>query len=499
MNKTFYKFLIIFLLPIGNLYGQSNAIVDYADLIKKDSLKEYISVLASPEFEGRGAESEGLKLAGNYIAGKFQQFGIQSFDSISRFKQELKYIKYGGLSEKSFIMIDSSRLFIENNFVHNVFDHSLENNYTRDTVTKQLIFLGDIQNSTKEDLDTIEFTNKMVVLFDLPTDMRRYFYNRGAHGFFILSESKSEYREVLDRTYKMEGFLEKINVLISGRDKPSFLTIFLSPESSASLFGINKKVFQKIIEDNDNVHKIFTEKLIDSLSFYIHREVEDISFQNIVGYIPASSPTHEHIILTAHYDHLGISGSDIYYGANDNASGVAAVMEMARVMSVAYTEGVQPARNILFAAFTLEESGLIGSEYYVNHPYFELASCRANINVDMIGRYDRYLQKKGKTVYSLVPDTLMADLQETTDSLNNHYSVLQLDDMSGQQDFKNQILRLSDQRNFLNQGVPAVMFFNGLHEDYHQVTDTEDKIDYDAMEKITRLITLLSWELANEY
>lgn len=218
--------------------------------------------------------------------------------------------------------------------------------------------------------------------------------------------------------------------------------------------------------------------------------------QNIWAFVEGSEKPEEVIVVSAHYDHIGQEDGKIFNGADDNASGTVAVMELARVFTLAKAAGYSPKRSILFLLVTAEEKGLYGSAYYTENPLFPLENTVANINIDMIGRVDEFHQNNNY-IYVIGADRLSTDLHQINEEMNRKYIGLQLDYKYDDRREPMMLYYRSDHYNFAKNGIPSVFFFNGLHKDYHQETDTFEKIDFQALTKRTKLIFSLTWELAN--
>ena len=189
-------------------------------------------------------------------------------------------------------------------------------------------------------------------------------------------------------------------------------------------------------------------------------------------------------------------GKEIFYGADDNASGTAAVLEIAQAMASAKAEGKGPRRSVLCMLVTGEEKGLLGSQYYVEHPVFPLDRIIADVNIDMIGRTDT-LHKNPNYTYVIGADRLSTELHHINEEVNNKYTHLDLDYTYNSDDDPNRFYYRSDHYNFAKEGIPAIFYFSGVHEDYHMPTDTPDKLLYDKAETIARLAFHTVWELAN--
>ncbi|OMP29895.1 M28 family metallopeptidase [Mangrovimonas sp. DI 80] len=221
------------------------------------------------------------------------------------------------------------------------------------------------------------------------------------------------------------------------------------------------------------------------------------SSQNVVAYIEGSKHPKETIIITAHLDHEGEENGEIYNGADDNASGTAALMEMAEAFNEAKKNGNGPKRSILFLHLTGEEEGLIGSKFYVEHPIVPLKKTIANLNIDMIGRVDETHMNTPNYVYVIGADRLSKELYFISETANTTFSQLDLDYRFNDKNDTNHYFSRSDQYNFAQAGIPVIFYFNGEHEDYHKPTDTAEKLNYPLLAKRTQLIFATAWYLAN--
>ncbi len=145
-----------------------------------------------------------------------------------------------------------------------------------------------------------------------------------------------------------------------------------------------------------------------------------------------------------------------------------------------------------------EEKGLWGSHYYSEHPIFPLDKTTADLNIDMIGRIDPdYNGDSLNYIYTIGDNKLSSDLQPITNTINKKYSKLQIDRKFNDPKDPNRFYYRSDHYNFARKGVPVIFYFNGTHADYHQPTDTPDKINYPLLEKRAKFIFYTAWEIAN--
>jgi len=221
-----------------------------------------------------------------------------------------------------------------------------------------------------------------------------------------------------------------------------------------------------------------------------------IKGENVIGFIEGTDLKDEIIVVTAHYDHLGKHDSLIFNGADDDGSGTVAAMEIAEAFMLAKKAGNGPRRSVLVMAVSGEEKGLLGSKYYTDHPIYPLENTVANLNIDMIGRIGDF-HTDPNYVYLIGADMLSQELHNISEQVNKEYIGLDLDYTFNKEDDPNRYYYRSDHYNFAKNNIPVIFYFNGIHEDYHKVTDTIEKINFDKIQKITRLIFLTAWEIAN--
>jgi Zn-dependent M28 family amino/carboxypeptidase len=216
------------------------------------------------------------------------------------------------------------------------------------------------------------------------------------------------------------------------------------------------------------------------------------------------------VVVCAHYDHDGADASGrVLNGADDDGSGTIGVIEIAEAYALAAQKGQRPKRSILFAAWNSEERGLFGAWAYTENPIRPLAKTVAVLNMDMIGRNEEVPEGGGNrfrglevqtaesnaNAVNIIGTTRSASLKTAVERANAGIGLtlrLRYDNNASQ------LMRRSDHWPFLNTGVPAVWVHTGLHPDYHTVNDDADRINYEKMEKIGRLVYQASWDLATQ-
>lgn len=220
--------------------------------------------------------------------------------------------------------------------------------------------------------------------------------------------------------------------------------------------------------------------------------------ENVVAFIKGSEFPEEIVVISAHYDHVGMdSEGNIYNGADDDGSGTVSILEIAEAFKEAQNDGYQPRRSILFLHVTGEEKGLLGSDYYTKNPIFPLENTVTDLNTDMIGRIDPKHEDNPNYIYLIGSDKLSTQLHELSEEVNNKYTQFDLDYTYNDENDPNRFYYRSDHYNFAKHNIPVIFYFNGTHADYHQPTDTPDKIEYDLMARRAQLIFYTAWEVAN--
>lgn len=219
--------------------------------------------------------------------------------------------------------------------------------------------------------------------------------------------------------------------------------------------------------------------------------------ENVWAYIEGSEKPEEVVVISAHFDHMGILLNKIYYGADDNGSGTSAVMEIARVFQSLVNEGIRPKRSVLFLHLTGEEFGLFGSKYYTTYPPIPLQQTIANLNIDMIGRRSPEHPSTADYIFLVGSDKLSQDLHDITELANQESVNLVLDYTFNAENDPQRIYYRSDHYSFAQHNIPAIFFYNGTHADYHLPSDTFDKIDFPILTKRTQFIFETAWKLVN--
>ena len=248
--------------------------------------------------------------------------------------------------------------------------------------------------------------------------------------------------------------------------------------------------------------------------------------QNIIGILEGGDPVlkNEYVVISAHPDHIGFAaplpdGHNINNGADDDGSGCAGLLALARSYAEGAAKGIRPKRSIVFAWVAGEEKGLWGSQYFTEFPFLDLTKVVADLNMDMIGRTKGPGFTDPDTTHVLVnpgeillvgPNISSDDLEKTIETVNAGYLKMTLNhfydvtapdathDNLGPQPRGQRIFYRSDHYNFAKMGIPIAFFTTGLHPDYHRATDTPDKIDYKQMQVVSKTMGAVAWALATQ-
>ena len=497
--KRFRFYLILSLsLPLAS-FAQNYSNIDFARQIKAKELKKNIEILSSSRMEGRETGKKGQKLAANFIYNQFKNCGLTG---IKKNTDSLNYFQSFNLSK---LKLPSGKIQTERKTFSNYKDFIADPLQDAIALDLDVIFIG---NEPIENFSEIDFSDKAVlfltsnfykafrkvhhiwkhsaprlILFYDPINNKVFnrFLNtkkRVRNNRFLLNEPIQDSVYLAGQTDLYKCLKEK-------------LIIPISTQMTKKLTGLKTKELKEIANKQRHVNRTIS----SSIHFSLNKENDIIKTENVYALIEGSEKPNEYIVISAHYDHLGKHGENVFYGANDNASGTAAVIEIAKAFKQATREGLRPKRSILFVAFSGEEKGLLGSKFFVNHSPIALKSIKTNLNLDMLGRCD---DKHSSTdyVYLLGTSHLQPKLKKMSDSLNTLYPKLILDYEYDQP--HNPLYGASDQASFVQKGIPAIMYFNGLHQDYHTENDTADKLNNKNIERVAQLVFLTAWELANQ-
>jgi len=426
--------------------------VKFANTITAEDMREHLTIIAGDGFEGRETGTRGNDKAADYIIKSLRERGVKGGAGGKNFKQPVAF-----------------------------------------TFTKWVdtdIFIG-----TKNDGQSwITGTSEMS---DWSTDMDKKLTLAKKKGVKMVLIIEDDIKKMLgENRRKLLGSMVQLGDLTK-EDIPTANHAYISTTIAKDIIG---KKGKKIIKSRKRSNK--KAKACDvalPTQFVINQSKDDkvLKGNNILAFVEGSDKKDEIVVVSAHYDHLGKRGDDVYNGADDNGSGTTTVLELAEAFQKAKDAGNGPSRSILFLWVTGEEKGLLGSEYYAANPIYDLANTVVDVNVDMVGRVDEKYADNPNYIYVIGSDRLSSDLHKINEDANAKYAGLTLDYTYNSEEDPNRYYFRSDHYNFAKNGIPAIFFFNGVHADYHMASDTVEKINFEKMEKVGRLIFHTTWELAN--
>ena len=269
-----------------------------------------------------------------------------------------------------------------------------------------------------------------------------------------------------------------------------FYAVQVRHEAGAALLGVSidelGRLFDALASNQPIAPRGVPGRLIE---VSVLCDVRSRTTPNVVAYLAGSDPTlkDEYIVIGSHHDHNPSREGRIFPGADDNASGSVAMLEIAKAMMIE-----RPKRSVIFVWHTAEERGLVGAYYFVQHSPVPVEKISANLNLDMITRNDP------NSIYLIGSNKISSELDRSFHEMNNASVKLALDYKYEDPGEPNRFFFRSDQYPYIRYGIPGVWIFCGTTPDYHQETDVEEKADYAKMEKVTRLTYLVAMDIGNK-
>lgn len=502
--------LLFALLVVSVAFGQSlkvpnNALPGYKS-ISATSLSARLHFIASPELEGRETTFRGQKVAARYIASEFQRIGLKPIgDSGSYFQK---------FDVEAMKVSNNATIAVTNKAGHSTYQFRtdfLALSGLEKEIAGEIVFIGHMDNK----VDSASTRGRIVLALlgrkddardTSITPMRRVGFIRTFPGslatLVIADDAGGASIERLNARFS--STIERGTMQVVSRDaRPQrgfTFPILISPRlADVILASTGRSVAQ--LRDAAVQSTGFESQVVGQTTVAValksSRELK--TTENVIGLLEGSDPRlkEECVVFTAHYDHVGIGANGaIYPGADDDGSGTVGVIELAQAFAA---NPVRPKRSLIFMTVVGEEKGLWGSDWYVRHPIVPLEKTIANLNTDMIGRVDKKYSELNNSnyVYVIGSDKISTQLDSVMKVANKESVNLHLDYTYNDDKDPNQFYRRSDHYNFAKNGIPVVFFFTGEHEDYHRPTDTVEKILFDRMERIVRLMYYTGWKLAD--
>ncbi|HNU42386.1 MAG: peptidase M28 [Bacteroidetes bacterium OLB12] len=463
---------------------QNPTAVKYAATITEKNLKEDLTIIASDALEGRETGKRGQKMAAAFIAAYFQELGLKAPVNGSNYQPVPLY----GTSAPVVVLKTATAELKPEEYI------SFGGSDTGGPVTLPLVYAG---AGTADELAKIDVKDKAVlVALDPTTSMMRNptlatLREKGAKAVIAVIEKAEDFQRFSSMARNFRGGGLSLNKPSSGGPN----SFFVSTETAGKLFNTSYEKLKK--SAGAKVAKVKP----TSVSYSVSVTSYEVKSENVLGFLEGTDKKDEVVVITAHYDHIGISpraeGDKINNGADDDGSGTVAVLALAKAFAQAKQEGNGPRRSILFMTVTGEEKGLLGSEYYSENPIYALDKTVVNLNIDMIGRRDPQHKDSPPYVYIIGSDKLSSELHTLSEATNKTYTNLVFDYTYNAEDHPDRIYYRSDHWNFAKKNIPIIFYFDGIHEDYHKPSDEVDKIEFDLLTKRTQTVFYTAWEIAN--
>ena len=459
--------------------------------ITSDELKDHVIYLSSEELAGRFPGTTGDKLAQDYIIEKFKSYGLKPGGDNGTYLQ-------------NFEMMTSVKLGVNNNFTVGRQSFTSGQDFTPigfsadGSIEGNLVFAGYGINDSKSgynDYNDIDVSGKIAVILRYSPDPNN-------------AEMQEQTPLVVKTIRAKENNAAGIIFVTGPVDDPDDRLIDISFSNSfrdagIPVINITRETFDKVFASSGYTIQQLQDKINNSgqpssfelsgVTAGIQTDVEQVTITtgNVIGILEGNDPSagDEAIVIGAHYDHLGYgdygslySGTDkqIHHGADDNASGVAGVLELAQKFA---SQKGSIKHDIVFMLFSGEEAGLLGSNFFTKSDKFKEMNVVAMLNMDMIGR----VNKEQLVIYGIGSSPVWEPV------IKNYNTNYKFDITYTKAGFGR-----SDHSSFYSNNVPAVHFFTGSHEDYHRPGDTYEKLDYSGQERIVRLIYDVTSELDGE-
>ncbi len=501
--------------PLQRLTTTSAQVKDLAGTITAQDLRKHLTILSADDMEGRETGQPGQKRAAAYLKGEMQRLGMPAIGEDNGYFQTILFTRQKW---------DKIDLELNGESLRHLWEYSSapsQNSHREMTNISELTFLGyGIDDPAYSDYKDLDVKGKHLLIFAGEPKAKKGNYRiSGSDSTSVWSKSDERKLEIA----KMKGaatvfvidpdFKENVRNIrqetLDGRmkmaeateaDRKTANVVYLTPQLAKKIMG---KIGKKVIRSRKKLEKtgkLKPVKIPVDLKLTQTKSVRELIGENVLGFVEGSDPAlkKEVLVVSAHYDHIGKRGDDVFNGADDNGSGTSTILEVAEAFTMAKKQGIGPRRSVLFLMVSGEEKGLLGSEYYASHPIFPLENTIADINVDMVGRVDDEHADNPNYIYVIGSNRLSTELHRINEGVNKEYTQLELDYTYNAEDDPNRYYFRSDHYNFAVKGIPSIFYFNGTHADYHQSTDTIEKINFEKMEKIGRLVFHTAWQLSNQ-
>jgi hypothetical protein len=532
MKRNLICLIVLILISVAVVPAYPQKSGNPAYQISATDLESHVTFLASPLLKGRENGEPGLEIAAQYLASQAKLLGLRSANGKSYF-QPYSVNKITIDKERTKVQVISpgkDTLTINESFYNRYYPTKPADFF----IEGEVVFAGYGIRSEKykyDDLNNIDAEDKILLIMDrapYSADNKKTVFeepewssdesyrkkigtlsNLRPKAILIVPDPKSGFRSFEESSPSLADYTRsKVTLSGSAEEKPD-PRLSMMPK----IILIDRALADALLKGSGHTLEELQNKIDASLkpnSFTIPgkkliiNEVthsQEYVLRNVAAYIEGSDPVlkNEVVVFSGHYDHIGASGNKINTGADDDASGCAALLSMAKAFQ---SLNKKPLRSVLFLWVSGEEIGLYGSETYVNAPLFPLEKTIADLNMDMIGRVKETADStkdnpmSGPNSVFVISDSQSKDLREIADAVDKK-SPLDFDYSLSGRDHPLQLFARSDHFNFVTKDIPVLFFSTGIHTDYHTPGDVVEKLDFQKMELVTRTMFEIGLTIAN--
>lgn len=515
--KRKYFFSVLLILCSLNIFAQKEGL----NSINKNDLKAYMTFFASDLLEGRETGSRGNDEAALYLKTNIMRLGLKPHPVTGDYFQDVSLTS---------TKIDTRNTFLKINDKNGNVIFSTDSIVALMTPSKTMDFTGSVvfagyayKNPEKgyDDLKDLDLKDKIVIImtrnpeiavnsegnsvFDerLESQKMGSVFMKGPKAILFVYDPKNKFPDAY--TSGLAGMVGSKTVTQKGHAARSvpLQIAFITQHTADMLLKTTGNTLKQLQEKISSGGVPVSEEINGiTASLKTTIEISDITSSNVIGVIEGSDPVlkNECVVYSAHFDHVGKnSNGEVLNGADDNASGSIALLEVANAFMNLQKK---PLRSIVFAWVNGEEKDMFGSKYYADNPAIPMEKTLLNINLDMVGR-SKMPADTGKMMgFDLTvtqPGEILAyTAHESTELLKILSSVSKETGVKVTDKGKDLQFGSSDHVSFMAKGVPAFLFISGMHSDLHSVRDDVERIDFDKMERVSKMVFLLGYKVANQ-
>jgi hypothetical protein len=506
------------------------------DTIRAEELRADLFFLASDEMQGRLTEDPENRIAAAFIKARFERLGLKPMGPEGSFYQTYVLANASLGSGNALEVRSGSGQTLRGTSLQDFFPHAYSasgsaegevvfagfgvrapklghDDYRGDAVRGKVVLVLDHEPGEKDPESAFDG----VVTSEYSRDFRKALYAQqaGAIGLLVVADAhnhpgETNFTELSGQVWPDPPRRIARWTLARWTQSVRIPVLQISPALADTILAPSGRSLEALAAAAEAKGGSASVPL-SSVRVAMTASVEQRAFtdRNVVAALEGSDPRlkEEWVLVGAHYDHDGADGPRIYNGADDDGSGTVALLEIAEAYAAAARAGARPKRSVLFAAWNSEERGLLGAWAYAEAPLVPLSKTVATLNMDMIGRNEEVPEGGGRRFRGLEVQTAESN-ENAVNILGQTYSTdfkrmveeanrgVELQLHMRYDNNESNLLRRSDQWPFIQKAVPSLFFHTGLHPDYHTEYDVPEKIEYEKLARIARLVHQMSWELA---